>query len=204
MRIVPSSTRRCPAMSRSLCLADAGMLVFSGSRKRSCTALATLFTFWPPGPDERMNFHSSSSSVIATRSEISSGTAAPSIAPGRGMMQVDLALGDGDGDAVFLEKRPNPPIHLGAHVVHALLRIRDPESQLELDAMVAELHQPRHRRRIAQHAPLSFAGLLQDLQRDLWVVVVADAHGKLQPDPGIRIAPIDHGAGYQLLIRHQH
>ena len=39
-----------------------GRLRFRGSRNRSCAALDTLLTFWPPGPEERMNFHSNSSS----------------------------------------------------------------------------------------------------------------------------------------------
>ncbi len=35
--------------------------------KRSCTAVATLLTFWPPGPDERMKFSTRSSSAMDDR-----------------------------------------------------------------------------------------------------------------------------------------
>jgi hypothetical protein len=72
-RILPSSTSFCPAMARSRFLAATGKLVLSGSRNRSCTALDTLFTFWPPGPDARMNFHSNSSSGMTMCGVISIG-----------------------------------------------------------------------------------------------------------------------------------
>jgi len=66
-RMVPSSMSFCPARRRSRFLTAGPSEVFCGSRKRSCAALATLLTFWPPGPEERMNFHSNSSSGM-TRS----------------------------------------------------------------------------------------------------------------------------------------
>ncbi len=40
-----------------------------------------------------------------------------------------------DGDAVLLEGAPDGAVHVRAHVVHAALRIRDPEAQLEVDAV---------------------------------------------------------------------
>ena len=103
-----------------------------------------------------------------------------------------------------LNSAPDGAVHLRAHVVHAFLRIGNPEPQLELDAVVAEVHQPRYRRRIAQHAPLAFACVQQDLQRELRIVAVAHPDRQLQPDPRIGVAPVDHRVGDQLLVRHQH
>src|SRR5690606_9094376 len=55
--------RRRPASRRSCCLISSGKRLASTS-KRSCTAVATLFTFCPPGPDARTNDSLSSLSSI--------------------------------------------------------------------------------------------------------------------------------------------
>jgi hypothetical protein len=160
-KMLPSSMSFCPAMARSRFLAATGRLEFRGSRNRSCAALDTLLTFWPPGR-------------------------------GRGVHD-DFALRHRNGDAVFLEKPPYRPIHLGTDVVDAFLRIGDPEAQLEFDAAVAEVHQARHRRGIAQDPRLAFAGIEQYLERQFRIVAVADANRQLQADARIGVAPIDHG-----------
>ncbi len=116
----------------------------------------------------------------------------------------DLALRDRDGDAVLLEQPPDCAIHFRAHVVDALLRIGDPEPQLEFDAAVAEVHEARHRRRFAQYPRLPFAGGEQDPQRHFRIVEVAHANRQLQANARIGVAPIDHRIGDELLIRHQH
>ena len=61
-RMLPSSMSFWPASRRRRFLTFTGRLEFCGSRNLSCAALDTLLTFWPPGPEERMNFHSNSSS----------------------------------------------------------------------------------------------------------------------------------------------
>src|SRR5208283_618736 len=128
-----------------------------------------------------MNFHSRSSSGIDRSDATSYAMAASRRQPVRrapraqalvdidgwgtsGLMRAvdaNLTLCQRDGDAMLLEQRPDGAIDLRAHVVHALLWIGDPEAQLELDAMIAELHETRHRGRIAQHPPLALAGAQQ-------------------------------------------
>src|SRR5690606_36158101 len=60
---LPAAVRRRPASRRSCCLISSGKRLASTS-KRSCTAVATLFTFCPPGPDARTNDSLSSLSSI--------------------------------------------------------------------------------------------------------------------------------------------
>src|SRR3984957_2583682 len=181
-RMLPSSMIFCPASRRRRFLAATGRLVFSGSRKRSCAALATLLTFWPPGPEERMNFHSNSSSGMTMSGVMIRGMKGGSVEVraqsfrGRGVHD-DFALRHRDGDAVLLEQPPYGPVHFRAHVVHAFLGIGNPEAQLELDAAVAELHQTRDGRGFGQHAGLTFAGGEQQLQGRFRVVAVTHADG---------------------------
>src|ERR1700685_3774472 len=161
-RMLPSSMSFEPASRRRRLRTAAGRLTFCPSRKRSCAALATLLTFWPPGPEERMNFHSSSSSGIAMCSETTRGTLVLlSVEIRRHVVHIDLALRHRDGDVVLLEQRPDGAVDLGAHVVHALLRVGDPEAQLELDAVIAELHEARDGSGIPEHAALALAGVEQ-------------------------------------------
>src|SRR5262249_17815885 len=54
----------------------------------------------------------------------------------------DLAPPQRERDPVLLEQPPDRAVHVRAHVVDAVLGIRDPEAQLELDAVVAEVHEP--------------------------------------------------------------
>src|ERR1700722_820972 len=119
MRMLPSSISLGPAMRRSRFLAVVGKLKFRGSRKRSCTALATLLTFWPPGPDERMNFHSSSSSGIETSGVTTSISSLVQIRSH--VAQAHLVLRHGDGDPPLLEQPPNGAVDIGADIVHAVL-----------------------------------------------------------------------------------
>src|SRR5258707_5124149 len=159
--MLPSSISFCPAMRRSRFLAFVGKLVFRGSRKRSCTALATLLTFWPPGPDERMNFHSNSSSGI----EISGVTTSiGSLLQIRNyVMHPDLVLRDGYGDPPFFEQPPDGAVDVGTNIVHADLWVGYPKAQFEFEPAVAEVHDTRHRHRVAQHPPLALARTQQVL-----------------------------------------
>ena len=52
--------RRCRARSRSF--TSAGSEAFASTSQRSVALLATLLTFWPPGPPERANVKISSAS----------------------------------------------------------------------------------------------------------------------------------------------
>ena len=58
-----------------------------------------------------------------------------------GAIHVHLALRDRDGDAGVAEQAPDQAIDVGAHVVDAAFRIGDPEAQLQIHAVVGELHQ---------------------------------------------------------------
>ena len=61
----PLSVMRLPAMRPRRARTSSGRFGERCASKRSCTAVRTLFTFCPPGPEERMNFSSSSPSSIA-------------------------------------------------------------------------------------------------------------------------------------------
>src|ERR1700722_3746013 len=150
-----------------------------------------------------MNFHSSSSSGMAMSGVIWIGTYT-SVEFRGGIAHDDFALRHRNGDLMLLEQAPYRAVDFRAYVVDALLRIGNPETQFKLDAAVAEVHQARHRRGIAQYARLPMACLEQYFQRQFRIVSVADADGQLQADARIGVAPIDHGIGDQLLIGHQH
>ena len=61
----PASVTRWPASARSRAFTSSRSVALRSSAKRSCTAEATLLTFWPPGPAERMNATSRSASGIS-------------------------------------------------------------------------------------------------------------------------------------------
>src|SRR5450631_1993270 len=136
MRMLPSSFSFCPARRRNRFLTDTGKLVLTDSKNRNCTALATLLTFWPPGPEERMNFHANSSSGIAICGAMTNGMRTSSVALHARAEHSNFALRYRYRDLVLLEQRPNSPIDVGAHVIHALLRIGNPKTQLQFDAVV--------------------------------------------------------------------
>src|ERR1700723_3111779 len=140
-RMVPSSMSFWPARRRRRFLAATGRLAFCGSKNLSCAALDTLLTFWPPGPEERMNFHSNSSSGMTMSGVMIRGmrNRRRSVeVRRRGALHDDLALRHGYRNLVLFEQPPDGTIHFRAHIVHSLLRIGNPEAQLELDAAVAE------------------------------------------------------------------
>ena len=115
----------------------------------------------------------------------------------------DLALRDRNADAVLLEQPPDRAVHVRAHVVHAFLRIGDPEAQLQVEAVVVEAHHARHRRRIAQDARLTLGRLQQHCERFFRIALVADAHRQLQAHARIGVAPVDDRVRDQVLVRHQ-
>src|ERR1700681_1840931 len=133
--MVPSSTSFWPARRRRRFLTGTGRLAFCGSKKRSCAALATLLTFCPPGPEERMNFHSNSSSGMTMLGAMirGMGIARRSVeVRWRGQwrgVHANVVLRYGDGDLVLLEQPPDGAIHFRTHVVHPFLRIGNPEAQ---------------------------------------------------------------------------
>src|SRR5688572_14358644 len=147
MTITSSSVRRRPASVRSRCRTRSGNAGQALRSQRNCTALATLLTFWPPGPLERMK---RSSIALSGMSDIVCDRAALAH-----VHDGDLALSDRNLDAVLLEQPPDRAVHIRAHVVHAFLRIGDPEPQLQVEAVVIETHHAGHRRRIAQDARLT-------------------------------------------------
>src|SRR5687767_2023653 len=62
---MPSSVIRVPASAISRCLTSAGRDE-AATLTRSSTAVATLLTFWPPGPEARTNRSSISPSSMKT------------------------------------------------------------------------------------------------------------------------------------------
>src|ERR1700722_16884106 len=111
-----------------------------------------------------MNFHSSSSSGMAMDGVIWIGTER-SVEFRSGVAHDDFALRRRNSDLVLLEQAPYRAVDFRADVIHTFLRIGNPEAQFKLDAAVAEVHQSRYRRRLAQHPRLAIACLDQYLQR---------------------------------------
>ena len=64
MMSTPSSVMRFRARDIRRCRTSSGREGEWATSKRSWTAVDTLFTFWPPGPEERMNSSSNSRSSI--------------------------------------------------------------------------------------------------------------------------------------------
>src|SRR5687768_18211959 len=108
MTMTSSSVRRRPASVRSRCRTRSGNAGHALRSQRNCTALATLLTFWPPGPPERMKRSSIAlsgiSDIVRDRTPIAH------------VHDRDLALSDRNLDAVFLEQPPDRPVHVRAHV----------------------------------------------------------------------------------------
>src|SRR5690348_7200991 len=65
MRIAPSCVRRRPASARRRLFTASSSEAVPARSNRSCTAEATLLTFWPPGPAARTNENSRSPSAMA-------------------------------------------------------------------------------------------------------------------------------------------
>src|SRR5580704_14635416 len=131
-RMLPSSMSFWPASRRRRFLTVTGSVAFCGSKNLSCAALDTLLTFCPPGPDERMNFHSNSSSGMTMSGAMIRGMAAGGASVEVGMPRLrlhdDRALRHGDGDVVLLEQAPDGAVHFRAHIVHAFLRLGNPKA----------------------------------------------------------------------------
>src|SRR5690606_36410911 len=72
MTITPSRVARAPAWSMRRVFTGSGRDCEAGTSKRSCTAVATLLTFWPPGPELRTKLNSNSESGIESVDVISS------------------------------------------------------------------------------------------------------------------------------------
>src|SRR2546430_3693686 len=75
MRIAPSAVSRRPLRALRRALTASGSAALRARSKRSCTAVATLLTFWPPGPLARTNDSDSSRSGISMPAATCSDTA---------------------------------------------------------------------------------------------------------------------------------
>src|SRR5215472_3123867 len=168
----PSAVSRRPLKARRRALTGSLSTVLPARSKRSCTALATLLTFWPPGPEARTKESVISASGMASPGASSSGTgeAKPSVGgliarrrrrwPDRECagrrarlargVQARFELRHRDANAVGAEDAPDRAIHVRADVVDSVHRVGDPKADLEPHAVVLEADQPRDRRRIAQ------------------------------------------------------
>src|SRR3984893_13248821 len=220
MRIEPSALSRRPLKALRRALTPSGSTALRSSSKRSCAAVATLLTFWPPGPEERTNDSDSSLSGISIPAATCSDTAdflvGRLVEPRRSLHEragqrarrarteyALLLLRDGNRPTVGTENAPDRAVHIRAHVVDAVHGIGDPEADLEAHAVVLEADEARHRRRIAQDARMILGCLQEQLERNLRIVVVAHVHRELQAYALIRIAPVDERGGDQVLVRNQ-
>src|SRR5689334_12343796 len=197
MSTAPSVVNRRPLNTRSRALTSSPRTRLCCRSKRSCTAVATLLTFCPPGPEARRNDTASSWSGICNPAAIGSGTASPL----RSLVGclVDTCSGSGDRctrvgarrarleqpglllrhrnlHAMRAEDAPDRAIDVRADIVDAIHRVRDPEADLEAHAVVLETDETRNRRRIVQDARVIFGRLDQQFQRHLGIVLVAHHH----------------------------
>ena len=185
MSSAPSAVRRRPPSARSRALTAALSAALPARSKRSCAAVATLLTFWPPGPEaaherERQlavrNHHVARRSAAARARSPSAVSPQPvaaprSAAPGtaaerrraRGSSRRVSCCGTGMLHAVRAEDAPDRAVHVRAHVVHAVHRVGDPEADFQAHAVVVEADEARHRRRIAQDARVILGRLQQQL-----------------------------------------
>src|SRR4029434_1295979 len=124
-----------PASARKRSLTSSRSTALRASAKRSCTAVATLFTFCPPGPAERMKATCNSASGISrpglTNNPMRLNLAALAREVGLLLNQAYVVLLHRDRDAVFLEQTPDLAVHIRSHIVDAVHRIADPEAHFD-------------------------------------------------------------------------
>jgi len=75
-----------------------------------------------------------------------------------------------------MERVPDTHIGIGAHVVHAVLRIIHPQAQFQIYAVVAETHEACRRGWIGEHARGFARRLLQQRHGGFGVVLIADLY----------------------------
>src|SRR5882757_1205379 len=209
MRIAPSSVRRRPASARRRAFTGSANTVVPARSKRSCTAEATLLTFWPPGPDPRTNDSEISPSGITM-------CGVTSIAIlidrrwlrwfgefGRGLEHPQFPLGDRYLDAVIPEQPPDRAIDVRPDVVDAVHRIGNPEAHLDAHAVVLEGHQPGHRWWVVHDTRMVGHRVEQELESEFGVIVITDHDRQADADPLVRVAPVDDRVGDQVLVRNE-
>src|SRR5690606_35053928 len=89
----------------------------------------------------------------------------PGVVQPASVQQPHLALGERYRDAMRAEGPPDGQVDLRAHVVDALFRGDHPDPQLELEAVLAERHEPRGRCRVREHPLAPVGGLLHQRYR---------------------------------------
>src|SRR5256884_7182327 len=181
IRIAPSVVSRRPLRARSRALTPLASAVLRSRSKRSCAAVATLLTFWPPGPAERTNESDNSLSGISTPSATRSDKSGAlqgrtlvgrpvethrSLRDRRGRRlhrarpeDAGVLLSDRNRHAVGAEDAPDRAVHVRAHVVDPVHGIGDPEAHLEQHAVRLEADEARDRRRVARDARVGFRRL---------------------------------------------
>ena len=111
------------------------------------------------------------------------------------------ALRIGDFDPFLLEAFPDGEKDVALDVLHAVVRVGDPEARLQLDPAVTELEQQAFRRGILEH-PLRLPGSLQaERNRPLKIRAIVDTHGDLEPGPAMGVSPVFHALRDQRLVR---
>src|SRR5215472_6264159 len=158
MSSAPSAVMRRPARAERRAFTSGLSATLPARSKRSCTAVATLLTFWPPGPEARTKETDTSSSGISSCAFTRNGTYAhlpqsaasvgSPVASRRGgftarrrrsrarIEETRDALRDRDVNAVGAEDPPDGAVDVRAHVVDAVDRVSDPEADLETHAVV--------------------------------------------------------------------
>src|SRR5258708_40137071 len=132
IRIAPSSVSRRPASARRRDFTGSGSTAVPARSKRSCTADATLLTFWPPGPDPLTKDSEISPSgitmlgVTSIAILINPGFLWRFDRPRHGLEHPKLALGNRYLHAVVAEEPPDRAIHVRAYVIDTVHGVGDP------------------------------------------------------------------------------
>src|SRR5665213_3829807 len=194
MSRAPSCVTRRPASLRRRCFAASFSTVVAARSKRSCTAVATLLTFWPPGPEARMKASEISLCGIASGSLGMVRLCCAGSAPAHSVLLIgvgcdcrasrqnrigtlenaDLALRDRNLDVQLLKDAPDRAVDIGAHIVDAIHGIGDPEAHLKAHAVILEAHEPRHRLRLLQNSRMILRRLKQRLHGHFRIILIAD------------------------------
>ena len=104
---------------------------------------------------------------------------------------IKIALGIRNANAFLLKQSPNLVKHLALDVVDAILRVLDPEPQLELYRRLAKGHDQGVRGRHRQDALRIARRLAHQGERLVEIGIVRDTHRHFQADAVTLVRPID-------------
>src|SRR6516225_4804981 len=109
---------------------------------------------------------------------------------------MQLALREGDLDALRLKPVPGSEEDIALHVGDAVLRVADPDAELQIDAAIAKALQQAYGFRRLQDARRPACGPLAQLDRLAHIRSIGNRHGQLQSNLGAAVGPVYHPLSY--------